>query len=83
MVAQTAEVILKGRGPTTECAAALRTSPNRRQVGGRSAASESEPAYSNSGVQLPGGDVSMKPSESKISASIPTPSTIRGPGRSK
>lgn len=79
MVAQTTEVILKGRGPTAECAGPR----ERARTDGRSAASESEPAYSNSGVQLPGGDVSMKPSESKISASIPTPSTIRGPGRSK
>ena len=36
-----------------------------------------------SGVQLPGGEVSTKPSGSKISASISIPSITRGPGRLK
>ena len=37
----------------------------------------------DSGVQLPGGDVSTKASGSKISASISMPSITRGPGREK
>ncbi len=37
----------------------------------------------SSGVQLPGGDVSMKVSGSKISASVSMPSRTRGPGREK
>ncbi len=47
------------------------------------AAFPSRPNQSTSGVQLSGGDVSTKPSGSKISASMPTPSTTRGPGRLK
>lgn len=39
--------------------------------------------YSKRGVQLAGGEVSTKPSGSKISASMLTPSTTRGPGRQK